>query len=408
MTTTTTSVRERAAAVPWRHIYTGDRAVAVAQREALGTTARLAVWPPEHPGAAMAAVDAVLAALDLQASRFRPDSEISWLHRSAGGLFALSDGLAEAVRVALEAARWTSGLTDPTVGEALISLGYGRDFAAIDPNRREPPPAPLPAPGWQRVRLDGPLLWLPAGVRLDLGATAKGLGSDRAARAVMAATGHTGGVLISLGGDIATAGIPPRDGWPIVAADRPDQPPRPGQRRAGPAGPAATRGGRDLVDQLPQLAPRGAGTAPHRGPAHRAARRRAVADGQRGRDDLRRRQRRRHRVDRGRRSGPGLAGRGGPARAAGQPRRPGAPHRWLARTGRRPDRGSTRQPRVHRDRTARKYTMNAADVAPASSGHLTLTGGAVLRQPVTAGAMTPAAAPRGSHPRRGRRPGGAR
>ena len=117
---------------------------------------------PRAAGAAMAAVDAVLAALDLQASRFRPDSEISWLHRSAGGLFMLSDGLAEAVRVALEAARWTGGLTDPTVGEALISLGYDRDFAAIDPNRREPPPAPQPAPGWQQVRLDGPLLWLPA------------------------------------------------------------------------------------------------------------------------------------------------------------------------------------------------------------------------------------------------------
>ena len=216
--TTTTSVPERPAAAPWRQVSTGDRAVAVAQREALGTTARLAVWPPEHAGAAMTAVDAVLAALDLQASRFRPDSEISWLHRSAGGLFALSDGLAEAVGVALEAARWTGGLTDPTVGEALISLGYDRDFAAIDPNRREPPPARKPAPGWQQVRLDGPLLWLPAGVRLDLGATAKGLGSDRAASAVMAATGHTGGVLISLGGDIATAGIPPRGGWPILAA----------------------------------------------------------------------------------------------------------------------------------------------------------------------------------------------
>ena len=140
MTMTMSSVPGRAAAAPWRRIYTGDRAVAVGQRDALGTTARLAVWPPEHAGAAMTAVDAVLAALDLQASRFRPDSEISWLHRSAGGLFMLSDGLAEAVRVALEAAGWTSGLTDPTVGEALISLGYDRDFAAIDPNRREPPP----------------------------------------------------------------------------------------------------------------------------------------------------------------------------------------------------------------------------------------------------------------------------
>jgi FAD:protein FMN transferase len=215
---TTTSVRERAAAAPWRRVYTGDQTVAVAQRDALGTTARLAVWPPEQAGAAMAAVDAVLAALDRQASRFRPDSEISWLNNSAGGLFVLSGGLTEAVQVALEAARWTGGLTDPTVGQALISLGYDRDFMTIDPDSRDPLPAPVPAPGWWQVRLDGPLLHLPAGVTLDLGATAKGLGSDRAARAVLAATGHTGGALISLGGDIATAGTTPRGGWPIVAA----------------------------------------------------------------------------------------------------------------------------------------------------------------------------------------------
>jgi thiamine biosynthesis lipoprotein len=218
VTMTMTSAPHRPAAAAWRHIGTGDQTVAVAQRDALGTTARLAVWPPEHAGAAMAAVDAVLAALDRQASRFRPDSEISWLHRSGGGLFMLSDGLAEAVRVALEAARWTGGLTDPTVGQALMALGYDRDFKTIDPDGSEPLPAPGPAPGWSQVRLDGPLLRLPAGLRLDLGATAKGLGSDRAARAVMAATGAAGGVLISLGGDIAIGGIPPRDGWPIVAA----------------------------------------------------------------------------------------------------------------------------------------------------------------------------------------------
>jgi FAD:protein FMN transferase len=205
----------------WRQVHTGDTTVAVAQRNALGTTARVAVWPPEHAGAALAAVDDVLSALDLQASRFRPDSEISWLHRAHGGLFMLSDGLAEAVRVALAAAAWTGGLADPTVGGALISLGYDRDFAAIDPGRPDPPPAPVPAPGWQLVRLDGPLLRLPAGVLLDLGATAKGLGSDRAARAVQAATGNTGGTLVSLGGDIATGGLPPAGGWPVLVADGP-------------------------------------------------------------------------------------------------------------------------------------------------------------------------------------------
>lgn len=207
-----------ARAPAWQRVGTGDATVAVAERAALGTSARVAVWPPESLGGALAAVDDVLGALDRQASRFRQDSEISWIHRGRGGLFMVSDGLAEAIGVALEAARWTRGLTDPTVGDALISLGYDRDFAAIDPDRRDPPGSPAPAPGWERVRLDGPLLRLPAGVRLDLGATAKGLGADRAVRAVMAANGQAGGVLVSLGGDLAIAGQPPRGGWPVLVA----------------------------------------------------------------------------------------------------------------------------------------------------------------------------------------------
>jgi thiamine biosynthesis lipoprotein len=205
----------------WERVSTGDATVAVAERAALGTGARVAVWPPQSLGGALAAVDGVLGALDRQASRFRADSEISWIHRSGGGLFLVSNGLAEAIGVALEAARWTAGLTDPTVGQALISLGYDRDFAAIDPQRRHPAGPPAPAPGWEQVGLDGPMLRLPADVRLDLGATAKGLGADRAVRAAMAATGQAGGVLVSLGGDLAVAGRPPRGGWPILVAGEP-------------------------------------------------------------------------------------------------------------------------------------------------------------------------------------------
>ena len=221
---TSTRPPELDAPAPWLRIDTGDEAVAVAERGALGTSARVAVWPPEQLDRALAAVDGVLTALDVQASRFRPDSEISWIHRGNGGLFMVSDGLMEAVSVALQAARWTGGLVDPTVGDALIALGYDRDFAAIGPDRNEPPASPHPAPGWQRVRLNGPLLELPADVRLDLGATAKGLGSDRSARAAWLAGGQAGGVLVSLGGDIAVAGRPPADGWPILAAESPAQP----------------------------------------------------------------------------------------------------------------------------------------------------------------------------------------
>ncbi|WP_151084441.1 FAD:protein FMN transferase [Nocardioides cynanchi] len=204
----------------WRSVDTGDTSIAVAERDALGTTARVAVWPPENLDEALVAVDGVLTALDRQASRFRADSEISRVHRKDGGMFMLSNGLAEAVGVALAAARWTRGRTDPTVGEAVIALGYDRDFATLDPRGGEPVAA-TPAPGWRTVELDGPMLTLPRGVRLDLGATAKGLGSDRAVRAVMSATRQEGGVLVSLGGDIAVDGQPPRGGWPILVADEP-------------------------------------------------------------------------------------------------------------------------------------------------------------------------------------------
>jgi thiamine biosynthesis lipoprotein ApbE len=327
-------------AAPWQRMPTGDDAVAVAEREALGTSARVAVWPPENLGAECAATDDVLAALDRQASRFRADSELSWLNDAGGGLFMLGDGLAEAVGVALAAAQWTGGLTDPTVGAALVSLGYDRDFAAISQGGEppggqsgEPPGASASAPGWPLVRLDGPLLPLPPGIRLDLGATAKGVGSDRAVRAVMSTTGHQGGVLVSLGGDIA-----------VAVAEEPDQA-RPVQLVRLAAGAVATssvscrrwrRGGvvlHHIVD-------------PRTG--------RAVAHGDPGHSDLRRRQRGQHGGDRGGRPGAGLARRGGPAGPADRPRRPGPPPGWLAGRRRAAGAGPPGQPRVRR-----RAAMNA-------------------------------------------------
>jgi len=206
----------------WRRIDTGARTVGVAERAALGTSARVAAWPAHQLPRVLAAVDTELALLDQQASRFRPDSEISAICRGAsgaqgGGSRIVSEGLAEAIAVALAAARWTGGLVDPTVGGALCSLGYDRDFAAIRSDGAMPR-GPAHVPGWQSVRLDGRRLRLAAGTWLDLGATAKGLGADRAAREAAAAV-PAGGVLVSLGGDIAVAGEAPVGGWPVLVAD---------------------------------------------------------------------------------------------------------------------------------------------------------------------------------------------
>ena len=134
----------------------------------------------------------------------------------------MSRGLAEAVRVALAAARWTGGLVDPTVGGALSALGYDRDFASIGPaGSADPLPLPLPGPvpGWRSVSLSGRAA---AAARRGSASTSvrPPRGSAPTARPLWrgAPAGH-GGVLVSLGGDIAVAGQPPAGGWPVAVAD---------------------------------------------------------------------------------------------------------------------------------------------------------------------------------------------
>lgn len=214
----------------WKLAGAGTASVAIAERDALGTTARLAIWPAGSLRAAIGAVDRELARLDRAASRFRADSEVCRLHQHGGGPVRVSDSLAEAVRVALAAAQWTGGLVDPTVGAALIALGYDRDFATITPGCwAEPQLGQAEIAGWRRVRLDGEILDVPAGVLLDLGATAKGLGADWSAQAAMDAS-RAGGVLVSLGGDLAAAGEAPEAGWPVLVADDHRLPARPPSR----------------------------------------------------------------------------------------------------------------------------------------------------------------------------------
>ena len=229
--------RHLAAHHAWSLIDTGTGSVGVAERAALGTTARVAVWPPHQLARVLTVVDTELALLDQQASRFRPDSEILVACRDAGGARGggsriVSEGLAEAIAVALAAARWTGGLVDPTVGNALASLGYDRDFVAISRDGAMPH-RHAQVPGWQSVQLDGRRLRVPAGSQLDLGATAKGLGADRAAREA-ATVVPAGGVLVSLGGDIAVAGEAPCGGWPVLVADEPESASLPPMRGGRP------------------------------------------------------------------------------------------------------------------------------------------------------------------------------
>ncbi|WP_202879204.1 FAD:protein FMN transferase [Nocardioides cynanchi] len=191
------------------------------------TTYRFDLWSTTgsvvvtDPAALPAAVEVVRAGLDeveLACSRFRPDSEISGL---STGRNRLSPMLADLVGTALDAAEASGGLVDPTVGSVVRELGYDRsiellpaDGAAVRVEQQ--------VPGWRRVQLYGDRLELPGGLLLDLGATAKARAADLTARRVADLIGV--GVLVELGGDIATAGPGPDAGWQVLVADSPDDP----------------------------------------------------------------------------------------------------------------------------------------------------------------------------------------
>jgi thiamine biosynthesis lipoprotein ApbE len=208
---------------------------ASASWRALGTLVHLVVTEPGCLAEARQLLENDLAEVDAACSRFRADSEIRALR---GGRHRISPLLAEAVAVALRAARLTDGDVNPTVGAAMSAVGYDRDFEKIDPNGPGIALTVRKVPGWHQVRLDGQTLTLPAGVRLDLGATAKAWAADRTSARIAARTGS--GVLVSLGGDIAVAGPPPATGWRIRVQDvtgAPEDPP------AGPYALIAIRDG---------------------------------------------------------------------------------------------------------------------------------------------------------------------
>ena len=194
--------------------------VAIADGRALGGLLRLVVTRKSRLSAAKRAVDRFLEEIDAAASRFRADSELSRINATPEREVRVSPLFGRAISEALRGARITGGAVDPTVGTAVRLLGYDKDFAAMPADGSAIVLVAEQIPGWRAVRYDEPTrtIWLPRGVELDLGSTAKALASDLAATAALEAAGG-GGVLVSLGGDIAVAGEAPAGGWPIQVSE---------------------------------------------------------------------------------------------------------------------------------------------------------------------------------------------
>jgi thiamine biosynthesis lipoprotein ApbE len=197
------------------------RRLALHRSTAWSTRVELVVTDPGVIVEATRILNDVLERVDVVASRFRPDSEISALYRRSGRAerVVVSADLFDLVSLALRAARLTDGAVDPTVGSAMMRLGYDRDFRLIDRNRAGDLPSPRAVPGWQSIALsaEDSTVAVPAGTLLDLGATAKAWTADRAVSCIVSRLGC--GALVSLGGDIAVGGPAPEGGFAVGIAD---------------------------------------------------------------------------------------------------------------------------------------------------------------------------------------------
>lgn len=195
----------------------------------LGTTVELLCTDPGELVAAAELLRDELERVDRVASRFRDDSELAWVNRASGTKVTISSELGALIEGAIRGARLSGGLLDPTVGRAVVDLGYDIDFARLrrgDTAAGSGLPDGPPAggghsgwPGWVAVAFDQRSLTLsvPEGVLLDLDSTAKATTVDRAASRI--ASQVSCGVLVCIGGDLAVAGPPPTGGWSVGVDD---------------------------------------------------------------------------------------------------------------------------------------------------------------------------------------------
>jgi FAD:protein FMN transferase len=158
------------------------------------TTVRVVTADPHALPSARRLVDTELAHVELAAGPHRPDSELARL--PSGRRTRVSHTLAAILGAAIHAAEETDGALDPTAGRTLRTVG-----------RDEP---------WRGIELDqaAQTVLVPRGVELDLDTIARAWAADRCAAAV--ADIVEVGVLVSLGGDIATAGPAGGGAWEVI------------------------------------------------------------------------------------------------------------------------------------------------------------------------------------------------
>ena len=186
---------------------------------AMGTDV-LVVVPAAELDRAAREVEALFATWEQALSRFRDDSELAGLNRSAGRPVAASKLLFTVVAAAIDAACATCGLFDPSLLADLVRVGYDRSFEAVGARVRVGTAPPRGGGGWRGVSLDRAMrtITLPPGCALDLGGIAKGMAVDESLELLMALGTET--ALVSAGGDLAVRSSRPGSRtWPVAVGE---------------------------------------------------------------------------------------------------------------------------------------------------------------------------------------------
>jgi FAD:protein FMN transferase len=184
---------------------------------AWGMTGTLALADQRGEADAFEVLEQWITRIDATCNRFRKDSELSVINRSAGGSYRVSRTLETSLIAARRASDATGGLCDPTILPALETLGYDRDFSELaDGVGDGPSPTPAPGPDGWHIDVERHLLVTSEGTRLDLGASVKSWLAD----VVVAELAGETGALVEIGGDLATRGEGPMGPWRVGVAER--------------------------------------------------------------------------------------------------------------------------------------------------------------------------------------------
>lgn len=169
--------------------------------------------------AAFATVEKLFVENERILSRFSPTSELSQLNGRSGQWVIVSDLLWNVLEEALVWAAATDGLFDPTCLNALEAAGYAVSFEAMTamPRNGRAQTSHLLAGQWSSIRLDESrqAVYLPPGLRIDLGGITKGYTAQQAVELMS----PWGACLVNAGGDLVAGAAPANlPGWPVGVA----------------------------------------------------------------------------------------------------------------------------------------------------------------------------------------------